>query len=280
MARVIGVYNCKGGSTKTFTVLSLAVGLANKGKKILIIDNDPQGNTSYKFFIDYESMKGLNDVIMGNCKLEDVIYKTKINNIDLVPSNMDLEILGIPMLNAKSDREFLKRQIKDVKEKYDYILFDNNPSYHIFLYNLVFCCDWILIPINVDKNSSKGVDMTVDRIIETINSTSADVNVEFKVLITKLARTKRSKEFAEAVKNKWQDLVLDTIIRLQSNPADMQTTEDDYFAVNYALPHKDPEIYIDNNTGEERIKTFKTNLGTDYLDLIDEIENKFSTRGR
>jgi len=280
MAKVLGVYNCKGGSTKTFTVLSLAVGLANKGRKVLVIDNDPQGNTSYKFFIDYENMKGLNDVIMNQCSIEDVIYHTKVDNIDLVPGNMDLEILGIPMLNAKSDREFLKRQISKIKDRYDYILFDNNPSYHIFLYNLVFCCDWILIPINVDKNSSKGVDMTVDRIVETINSTSADVNVEFKILITKLARTKRSLEFCNAVKDKWEDLVLDTVIRLQSNPADMQTTEDDYFAVNNALPHRDPEEVTDPETGEKKIIRYKTNLGTDYLDLVDEIEKKLEIRGK
>ena len=280
MTRVIGVYNCKGGSTKTFTVLSLAVGLAKRGKRVLVIDNDPQGNTSYKFFIDYENMNGLNDVIMGKCKLEDVIYHTNIDNLDLVPSNMDVEILGIPMLNAKSDREFLKRQISSVKDRYDYILFDNNPSYHIFLYNLVFCCDWILIPINVDKNSAKGVDMTVDRIRETINSTSADIDVEYKILITKLARTKRSKEFALAVKEMWADLVLDTVIRMQSNPADMQTTEEDYFVVDHALPHKDPEEYIDKKTGETKIRKYNTNLGTDYLDLIDEIECKLAMRGK
>lgn len=274
MAIVIGFYNDKGGSAKTFTTINVAVGLAYRGKKVLVIDNDPQGNTSYKFFPYYEDMKGLNDIIINNADINDVIYPTKIDNLYLLPSNMNLRRIGKKILESNSDREFLRVQLTKIKSEFDYILFDNNPSFEIFLRNLVYCCNWIVIPVNVDMNTMKGVDSTVDEIRYTIASTAVDLNTEFRILLCMTGRTKITREFAEALKIKYGEVVLDTTIRHQIGMAQLQTTNDDYFAILNALPHKEPEVYIDPESGAEKVKTFKTNLGTDYTDLVDEIERK------
>ena len=275
-AKKIALYNMKGGCGKTFTVLSIAVGLANKGYKVLLIDCDYQGNSSYKNLDDYREYKNLNGVVMNQYPIEEAIYPTKTENLDIIPNNYDMKLFGYPMLAGKTDREFLKRSIENagLDEKYDYIVFDNNPSYDIMLYNMIFCCDLIIIPVNVDMYSAEGVMNTESIIVDAINSTAVDINVKYNILITRVANTNKSRTWSKDVKDKWGDLVFDTTIRLQSSPAEKQTTEDGYFAINHALPHKDPEIITDKKTGESKTKTFPTNLGTDYQDFVDEIERR------
>lgn len=250
MPKVISLNNYKGGSAKTFTSVNLAVGLANKGYKVLLIDNDPQGNASYKFFPNFEDLDGLNEVIFDSKDINDVIYKSKINNLYVIPSKSDLKF-GADRLESNTEREFLKIQLNKIKENFDYIIFDNNPYLDIFLKNCTFCCDWILIPVNVDLNSMKGVDFTVDEIIKTINSTSMDLNVKYKIVLTKVGRTKVSKEYIDAVRQKYNDIILDSTIRYQQKPAELQTTDDDYFAINNS-----------------------SSVGDDYIQLVDEIERK------
>ena len=250
MPKVISLNNYKGGSAKTFTSVNLAVGLANKGYKVLLVDNDPQGNASYKFFPDFEDLDGLNEVIFNEKDINDVIYKSKIDNLYVIPSKSDLKF-GADRLESNTEREFLKIQLKKLKEDFDYIIFDNNPYLDIFLKNCTFCCDWILIPVNVDLNSMKGVDFTVDEIIKTINSTSMDLNVQYKIVLTKVGRTKISKEYIDAVREKYNDIILDTTIRYQQKPAEQQTTEDDFFVINTS-----------------------SGIAEDYLNLVDEIERK------
>lgn len=250
MTKVISLNNYKGGSAKTFTSVNVAVGLANKNYKVLLIDNDPQGNASYKFFNNFEDLDGLNEVIFENKDINDVIYETKINNLYMIPSKSDLKF-GADRLESNTEREFLKIQLKKLNINFDYIIFDNNPYLDIFLKNCTFCCDWIIIPVNVDLNSMKGVDFTVDEIVKTINSTSMDLNVQYKILLTKVGRTKISKEYIDAVRQKYNNIILDTTIRYQQKPAELQTTEDNYFAIN-------------NNTS----------VGDDYKTLVDEVERK------
>lgn len=252
MTKILSLNNYKGGSAKTFTSINVAVGLANKGHKVLLIDNDPQGNASYKFFPNFEDLDGLNEVIFEKVDINDVIYKTKINNLYMITSKSDLKF-GADRLESNTEREFLKIQLKKINQKYNYIIFDNNPYLDIFLKNCTFCCDWIIIPVNVDLNSMKGVDFTVDEIIKTINSTSMDLNVQYKILLTKVGKTKVSKEYIEAVREKYKnDIILDSTIRYQQKPSELQTTDDDYFA----------------------IYDSKTSIGQDYQNLVNEIERK------
>ncbi len=257
MIKVIGFGNWKGGCGKTFSVLNCAVGLASKGYKVLAIDTDPQSNTSYKTIgSNCFELKGLNEVIANNTDINDVIYPTIVDNLDLIPAGMNLEESGAILLTAKSDREFLKRCVESITNVYDYILIDTNPGLDIFLFNLVFCCDWIIIPVNVDLNSVMGVEKTMKKLIQTINSTSQDINVDLKILITRVARTKKTKDYVSDICDKYGDMVLESRIRLQSKPAELQTTEDDYFAI------------TDKRKGN--------NLYEDYSNLVDEIERKLS----
>lgn len=236
MSKIISLNNYKGGTSKTFTALNMAVGFANKGKRTLMIDLDPQGNTSMKLVEDFENVKGLNEVILNQADIKDVIYETKVKNLFVIPTNLSMQFGGVKELENKANREFLKMQLKKIKDDYDYIIFDNNPNIEIFLRNLTFCCDWIIIPVSIDMNAIKGVDGTIDVIKDVINSTDADLNVSYKILLTMVGRTKTGKEFEEAVRNRYNDIILDTTIRYQKKPAETQTLEDDYFAINDKAP--------------------------------------------
>ena len=232
MAKLISFNNYKGGTSKTFSAVNTAVGFANKGKKTLLIDLDPQGNSSMKLIKNFEQIDGINEVILNKKGLKEVIYQTEINNLCIVPANLSLQFGGVKELENKANREFLKMQIEGIKNDFDYIIFDNNPNIEIFLRNLTFACDWIIIPVAIDMNSIKGVDGTIDVIKETIESTLQDLNIEYRILLTMVGKTKVSKDFENVVRNRYKDIILNTSIRYQKKPAELQTIPGEYFAIN------------------------------------------------
>lgn len=255
MAKVISFYNYKGGCGKTFTALNVAVGFANKHKKTLIVDLDPQSNTSLKFFDDFENIEGINEVIVNKLSIKDVIRPSKVNNLDVVPSKTKLKLAGggVSILEDSANREFLKIQIKKIENDYDYIIFDNNPWIEIFLRNITFCSDLVIIPVGVDLNAISGVNGTIDVIKDTISSTSMDLNCDYKILLTMIGQTRNGKDFTSLLKETYQNKILNTTIRFQKKPAEDQTIDDNYFAINDNKP-----------------------ISNDLKSLVDEIEKELA----
>lgn len=253
MAKIISFNNYKGGSTKTTTSVNVAKGLANYGNKVLLVDLDSQGNASSKFLNNYEDVCGIKEILEKQINISDGIYKTKYPNLDIIPAKLELEDTK-ELMNMRAQTTLLRKLFESINDKYDYIILDNNPSYRIMLQNCVYCADLVIVPINIDKNSIKGVDFTIRKIKEVINESVIDLNIDIKVLITKVStQTIISDSVRKAIRQSFSPKVMDTEIRLQVSPAEKQSFDEDYFMVEHT----------------------EQPVGQEYKNLIDEIVNLF-----
>ncbi len=262
MGKIISCNNQKGGSGKTATSINIAKGLSDDGFKVLLVDLDLQANTSSKFLEDYESINGNVEVIRDGIDLKNVIYKTSYKNLDVVPTKME----WIDTMEEMSRKDHIEnyegwdntsiRIIRDLlqpfKDEYDFIILDNNPSYLTILRNCIHAADYIIIPVNIDKNAIKGVDYMIRFITNVINSSDEDIRCKPKVLITKRTRTKIAKMVVESIRQVFSKYLFKTTIADQDKPAEMQTFIEEYFMIN----------------------DIKTKVGKDYRDLVDELRKE------
>lgn len=215
MTKVISVVNQKGGVGKTTTSLNFAYELANKGKKVLLVDFDTQGNlTSYAGIFEgsVDNIKttiatALENVIDGkNAELE--VYKSPvIDNLDIVPCNIEMAHIKLKMMNALAREQTLKRVLNTVKENYDYIVIDTAPSLDIDMINSLVASDEIIItstPDTFSESGVKGLFKSIEQIKNTLNK-----ELEIKgVLITMFdSRTNFSKAMTEVIKMSWDSKI-------------------------------------------------------------------------
>ncbi|OEC86217.1 MULTISPECIES: ParA family protein [Methanobacterium] len=213
MAEIIAVLNQKGGSGKTTTAVNLATALAKKGKKIALVDFDPQGNaTTYLGLMKREMKNTMRDVLHEKIDAKDAVRITEYDGLELIPSNIKLS--GIEgYLNAQtSPISVLKSKLKNIKEDYDYIFIDAPPTLNIIATNVLTAADSVIIPIQADPFALEGmVDLleVIDIIAEDLNSPT-----EIKgVLITKFrANTKLGKEVKAEVQKYFKNELFKTTI--------------------------------------------------------------------
>ena len=254
-AIIISMNNRKGGTSKTCSSVNLAYEFAKAGYRTLLIDQDPQGNASSKFDENYEDAPGIAEVYSEDLDIKDVIRPTSANsNLFVVTSKIELDDVAESMQN-NARIGLLRRCLEKIKEDFDYIFVDNNPGIPILLRNCVCAADLILIPVNVDRNSMKGVDLTLRKIRETIFDQLTELDVDYRILVSMVTYSKgKMTNMAEAsiraIKERYGDKVLNSTIRLQSKPAQMQTFICDYYATDY-----------------------DTGYGKDYVRLKQEIES-------
>ena len=264
MGKIISCNNQKGGSGKTVTSVNIAKGLADDGYKVLLVDLDLQGNTSSKFREDFEEIDGIVEAINGKKSIKDVIYTTGIDNLYILPSKLEwldcLEEMAREdyVLEAEEKENTSVMKIRDllepIRNDFDFIILDNNPSYKTILKNCVYAADLIIVPVNIDRNAIKGVDYTIRYISKVINDAQEYIEPDFMILITKTTRTKVSRECVELIRRSFPAIVFDTTIANQIAPAEKQTFYDDYFM-------------IDNP---------KTQVGKDYRSLVEEIRKEMN----
>ena len=254
MPEIISINNRKGGSSKTTTAINLAYEFAKSGYKTLLIDLDPQGNASSKFVEDYETVPGIAEVLAKKVNINDAIYKTVASeNLFVIPSKIELDDVA-EYMQGNSQIALLFKVLKDLKDDYQIIVLDSNPGIPILLKNCVYAADLIIIPVNVDRNSIKGVDLTLKKINETIFDSPSELDVDYRILISMVTYsagepTNIARSVIKAVRDTYRERALDTTIRLQSKPAQLQTFENSYYATD-----------------------FNTGYGCDYKKLKDEVE--------
>ena len=259
MAKIISINNRKGGTSKTTTAVNLAYEFAKSGKKTLLIDLDPQGNSSSKFVEDYEFVDGIAEVLTREKGIKEVIRQTQANkNLYVIPSKMELDDVAESM-QINSQIALLRKQLQLITDEFDLIIVDNNPGIPILLKNCVYAADLIIMPVNIDRNSIKGVDLTLRKIKETIYDSPIELNVDYRILISMVTYsggefTNIAKGVLKAVRDLFKEKVLNTTIRLQSKPAQLQTFENGYYATD-----------------------FNTGYGCDYVKLKQEIEMQIDT---
>ena len=213
MGRVIAVANQKGGVGKTTTAINLSACLAEKGQKVLAIDMDPQGNMTSGLGIDKDEVeKNIYDLMIGQVGVEEVLQKEAIENLDIIPTSIDLSAAEIELIGV-DDKEFIIRNaIAPIKDNYEYIIIDCPPSLSMLTINAMTTADSVLVPIQCEYYALEGLSQlihTIDLVKDRLNN---DLEIEGVVFTMYDARTNLSLQVVENVKENLQQNIYKTII--------------------------------------------------------------------
>ena len=240
MGRIIAIANQKGGVGKTTTAINLAACLAEAGQKILIIDIDPQGNTTSGFGLPKTDIeKTVYEVLLGECNIKDAIVENIIDNLDILPSNVNLAGAEIDLIDVDNREYILKESILEVRNRYDYIILDCPPSLSMLTVNAMTAADTVLVPIQCEYYALEGLT----QLIHTINLVKKKLNPQLElegVVFTMYdSRTNLSLQVVENAKDNLKQNIYKTII-----PRNISLAE----APSHGLPIN---LYDPKSTGAE-----------------------------
>lgn len=213
MGRVIAVANQKGGVGKTTTAINLSACLAEKGQKVLAIDMDPQGNMTSGLGIDKDEVeKNIYDLMIGQVGVEEVLQKEAIENLDIIPTSIDLSAAEIELIGV-DDKEFIIRNaIAPIKDNYDYIIIDCPPSLSMLTINAMTTADSVLVPIQCEYYALEGLSQILQTVEMVKKRLNPDLELEGVVFTMYDARTNLSLEVVENVKKHLNETIYKTII--------------------------------------------------------------------
>lgn len=214
MGKAIAIFNQKGGVGKTTTNINLGACLAQKGKKVLMVDIDPQGNTTSGIGIRKRTLKQtLYDVLIDeSIEAKKVILATKTENLFILPASVDLAGAEVELASLEGREGRLKRVIDEVRKDYDYILVDCPPSLGILTINSLTAVDSVLIPIQCEFYALEGVSQLISTIELVKKNMNPDLYIEGVILSMFDGRTNLSQQVVEEVKNFFGNAMYDTII--------------------------------------------------------------------
>ena len=224
MGKIISVANQKGGVGKTTSCVNLASYVANSGKRVLLIDMDPQGNACSSFGVEIE--KGQNsiyEVLLGEITLKESIYPSVQKNVDIIPSNVDLAAAEVDLVYVENREKVLKEALKEIKEEYDYIFIDCPPSLGLLTVNALTATDTILIPIQCEYLAMVGLGQLMNTVRLIKKHLNPAIEIEGVLLTMKNSRGKLVTEVSDEIKSYFGEKVYDTFIprniRLAESPS-------------------------------------------------------------
>lgn len=229
MGKAIAIFNQKGGVGKTTTNINLAACLAKKGKKILVLDIDPQGNTTSGLGIEKKALEksSYDLMIEDDINAEDVILKTGVDNLDIIPANVSLSGAEVELAIIRGREKRLKKALNQVKEKYDFIFIDCPPSLGLLTINSLTAVDSVLIPIQCEFYALEGVAQLMNTIEIVRKNLNEKLYVQGVILSMFDGRTNLSVQVVEEVKKYFREKVYKTVI-----PRNVRLAE----APSYGLP--------------------------------------------
>jgi chromosome partitioning protein len=212
-ARIIAMCNQKGGVGKTTTAINLASALAGYGRKVLVVDFDPQGALSAGLGVVAHDIKTIYDLMVEKeLKVQDVILPTGVKNLDVIPANIDLSAAEVQLVNEVAREQILARVLRPVTDNYDVIIIDCQPSLGLLTVNALTAAHGVLIPLNCEFFALRGVAL----LIETIEKVRDRLNPAIKldgILATMYdPRTLHAREVVERLYEAFGDQVFDTIV--------------------------------------------------------------------
>ena len=213
MGRIIAVANQKGGVGKTTTAINLSAALAEKGKKVLLIDLDPQGNATSGVGVEKNQVENtVYDLILGETDIHDCIEYTEFENLHLIASNVDLAAAEIELIGIAEKEFIIKKAVEKIRDRYDFILIDCPPSLNLLTINAMTTADTVLVPIQCEYYALEGLS----QLIHTINLVRERLNpyldIEGIVFTVYDARTNLSLQVVENVRANVKQRVYSTII--------------------------------------------------------------------
>ncbi len=213
MGKVIAVSNQKGGVGKSTTVVNLAGILGAKGKKVLVIDIDAQGNTTTGFGIRKKTVKNtVYEVLIGACRIDESIIQTEFKNVFVVTSAQKLAGAEIELSTMDNRLQRLKMQILTIKNKFDYILIDCPPSLSIITLNAIVACDTVLIPLQCEFYSLEGLTQLNDTIKRVKTHYNPNLDIEGILFTMHVGRYNLTSQVVAEVKKHYSKKVYDTVI--------------------------------------------------------------------
>ncbi len=213
MAKVISIFNQKGGVGKTTTNVNLCAALALKGKKVLSIDIDPQGNSTSGFGVDKNNLENtIYDILIEDFDINKIIHKTEIENLDLIPANIQLAGAEIELTNTKYREKTLKEKMNLIDNSYDFIIIDCPPSLGLLSLNALTASHTVLIPIQCEYYSLEGVGQLIDTVKLVKKNLNPKLDIEGVLLNMYDGRTNLSAQVVEEVKKYFKNKVYKTVI--------------------------------------------------------------------
>ena len=227
MGKVVSIANQKGGVGKTTTAVNLSTILAKKGKKVLLIDADPQGNATSGLGIDKDTNFSVYDVLVDDVEIENTVVQSSVKNLDVCPSNINLAGAEVELVSVISREHRLQEKIDNQKDKYDYIIIDCPPSLGLITLNAFTASDSVLIPVQCEYYALEGLGQLINTINLVKKHLNKDLAIEGALLTMFDIRTNLSNQVVKEVSRYFENKVYKTVI-----PRNVKLSE----APSYGMP--------------------------------------------